>query len=98
MLGDASDACGSTDPREVIREIFVSVVDEITGDGKRLAFLIVRGAMDRARDDLRVAERLRSTTGSIESALTLRDWALALRCLFRMGCRDRDLRWAYPDD
>ncbi|MFD8417833.1 TetR/AcrR family transcriptional regulator [Streptomyces sp. NPDC059466] len=57
------------DPREVIREVFVGAVDEIARDGSRLACLIVAGAMERARDDARVGQRLRSTTRSLELAL-----------------------------
>ena len=57
------------DAREVIREVFVGAVDEIARDGKRLACLIVSATVERARDHLRVAERLRSTTRSLESAL-----------------------------
>lgn len=57
------------DARAVIREVFTSAVDDIASDGKRLACLIVAGAMERARDDSRVAERLRVTTRSIELAL-----------------------------
>ncbi|GAA2191377.1 TetR/AcrR family transcriptional regulator [Micromonospora lupini] len=57
------------DAREVIREVFVAAVDEIARDGKRLACLIVGATVERARDDLRVAERLRATTRSLESAL-----------------------------
>ncbi|ATO14161.1 TetR family transcriptional regulator [Micromonospora sp. WMMA2032] len=55
--------------REVIREVFVAAVDEIARDGKHRACLIVSATVERARDDLRVAERLRSTTRSLESAL-----------------------------
>jgi TetR/AcrR family transcriptional repressor of nem operon len=55
--------------REVIREIFVSVVDDIVQDGRRQACLIVGGAMERAHHDPRVGERLRATTQSLESAL-----------------------------
>ncbi|WP_393100234.1 TetR/AcrR family transcriptional regulator [Streptomyces sp. LN325] len=57
------------DAREVIREVFVGAVDEIARDGSRLACLIVAGAMERARDDVRVGQRLRSTTRSLELAL-----------------------------
>jgi TetR/AcrR family transcriptional repressor of nem operon len=57
------------DSRAVIREVFVGAVDEIARDGRRLACLIVAGAMERARDDPRVAERLRSTTRALELAL-----------------------------
>ncbi|MFF2993688.1 TetR/AcrR family transcriptional regulator [Streptomyces sp. NPDC057950] len=57
------------DAREVIREVFVGAVDEIARDGSRLACLIVAGAMERARDDVQVGQRLRSTTRSLELAL-----------------------------
>ncbi|MEU7337791.1 MULTISPECIES: TetR/AcrR family transcriptional regulator [unclassified Streptomyces] len=57
------------DAREVIREVFVGAVDEIARDGSRLACLIVAGAMERAREDARVGQRLRSTTRSLELAL-----------------------------
>ncbi|MFG3586378.1 TetR/AcrR family transcriptional regulator [Streptomyces sp. NPDC047990] len=57
------------DAREVIREVFVGAVDEIARDGSRLACLIVAGAMERAHDDARVGQRLRSTTRSLELAL-----------------------------
>lgn len=61
-------ACGG-DAREVVREVFVSAVDEIARDGRRRACLIVAAAMERARDDDRVATRLRSTTQALEFAL-----------------------------
>ncbi|SCE73087.1 transcriptional regulator, TetR family [Micromonospora coriariae] len=57
------------DAREVIREVFVGVVDDMAGDGQRLACLIVGASMERAHQDLRVAERLRSTTQCVELAL-----------------------------
>ncbi|MFE5140561.1 TetR/AcrR family transcriptional regulator [Streptomyces fagopyri] len=57
------------DVREVIREVFVGAVDEIARDGSRLACLVVAAAMERARDDVRVGQRLRSTTRSLELAL-----------------------------
>jgi TetR/AcrR family transcriptional regulator, transcriptional repressor for nem operon len=57
------------DSRAVIREVFVGAVDDIARDGNRLACLIVAGAMERARDDPRVAERLRGTTRALELAL-----------------------------
>ncbi|MGV9806697.1 TetR/AcrR family transcriptional regulator [Micromonospora chersina] len=58
-----------SDAREVIHEVFVGVVDDIAGDGRRLACLIVGASMERAQHDLRVVDRLRSTTQSIELAL-----------------------------
>ncbi|WP_323373739.1 TetR/AcrR family transcriptional regulator [Plantactinospora alkalitolerans] len=57
------------DARDVIREVFVGVVDDIARDSRRQACLIVGAAMERAHTDLRVAERLRSTTQSLEVAL-----------------------------
>jgi TetR/AcrR family transcriptional repressor of nem operon len=56
--------------RDLVREVLVSVVDEIVLDGSRQACLIVSAAMERVPSDPRVAERLRSTTGSLEDALT----------------------------
>jgi TetR/AcrR family transcriptional repressor of nem operon len=43
-------------------------VDEIVADGSRQACLIVGAAMERARHDTSVAERLRATTRSLEDA------------------------------
>ncbi|MFI7214115.1 TetR/AcrR family transcriptional regulator [Micromonospora maritima] len=63
MLRSGSDA------REVIREVFVGAVDEISRDGKHLACLIVGATVEPIRDDPRVAERLGSTTRSLEAAL-----------------------------
>ena len=57
------------DARDVIREIFVGVIDEIVRDGQRQACMIVGAAMERAQHDPRVADRLRSTTQSLELAL-----------------------------
>ncbi|MFJ4633441.1 TetR/AcrR family transcriptional regulator [Streptomyces sp. NPDC088847] len=57
------------DAREVVRGVFVATVDEIARDGQRRACLIVAAAMERARDDDRVAARLRSTTQALELAL-----------------------------
>ncbi|QRP43670.1 TetR/AcrR family transcriptional regulator [Amycolatopsis sp. FDAARGOS 1241] len=57
------------DARAVIREVFLSTVGDIAADGRRLACLIVAGAMERARDDKRVAERLKATTRALELAL-----------------------------
>ncbi|NYH45768.1 TetR/AcrR family transcriptional repressor of nem operon [Micromonospora jinlongensis] len=57
------------DARAVIREMFVGTVDGITGDGQHLSCLIVGASMERAHQDQRVADRLRSTTQSLESAL-----------------------------
>lgn len=58
-----------TNARDVIREMFVGTVDEIVQDGRRRACLIVGAAMERAHLDLQVAQRLRSTTQSLELAL-----------------------------
>ncbi|RKR93091.1 TetR family transcriptional regulator [Micromonospora pisi] len=55
--------------REIIHEVFVGVVDDIVQDGRRFACLIVGAAMERAHNDVRVAERLESTTRSLELAL-----------------------------
>lgn len=55
--------------RDVIREVFVSVVDEIARDGHRQACLIIGAAMERAHNDLRVAERLQSSTQSLQLAI-----------------------------
>ena len=57
------------DPREVIREVFISAIDDIVADGQRRACLIVAAATERAHLDTRVAERLRSTAQSLELAL-----------------------------
>jgi TetR/AcrR family transcriptional regulator, transcriptional repressor for nem operon len=57
------------DAREVIHAVFTGAVDEIARDGEHQACLIVGAAMERAHHDLRVAERLRSTTGALELAL-----------------------------
>ncbi|WCN83077.1 TetR/AcrR family transcriptional regulator [Micromonospora sp. LH3U1] len=57
------------DARAVIREVFIGTVDDITGDGQHLSCLIVGASMERAHQDVRVAERLRSTTQSLELAL-----------------------------
>ncbi|MDG9678447.1 hypothetical protein [Micromonospora sp. DH14] len=44
------------DAREVIREVSVGAVDEIAGDGRRLACLIVGATVERIRDDQRVPQ------------------------------------------
>ncbi|GIF63604.1 TetR family transcriptional regulator [Asanoa ishikariensis] len=59
----------SDDARGVIRAVFVGVIDDIVGDGQRMACLIVGAAMERAHFDPRVVDRLRSTTQSLELAL-----------------------------
>jgi TetR/AcrR family transcriptional regulator, transcriptional repressor for nem operon len=64
LLHDGSPA------REVIREVLVAVIDEIVRDGNRLACLIVSAAMERVADDPETARRVRTTTESLEDALT----------------------------
>jgi TetR/AcrR family transcriptional repressor of nem operon len=59
---------GGTVVRELIREVFVGVVDEILGAGQRLACLVVSASMERARHDPAVARQLQDTIGSIEQA------------------------------
>jgi len=61
---------GGAAAREVIREVLVATVDEIVGDGERLACLIVAAAMERVADDPETARRVRTTTQSLEDALT----------------------------
>src|ERR1700712_4644898 len=62
---------GTTAPvRELIREIFVGLVDEIVKDGVRLACLIVSAATERLHQDIQVAKRIRSTTQALEDAFT----------------------------
>jgi TetR/AcrR family transcriptional repressor of nem operon len=56
------------DAAEGIRAVFVSAVDQIARDGDHQACLVVGAAMERAHRDLEVAERLRSTTRSLQSA------------------------------
>jgi TetR/AcrR family transcriptional regulator, transcriptional repressor for nem operon len=56
--------------RELIRKVLVAVVDDVVRDGSRLACLIVAAAMERVADDPETAERLRTTTESLEDALT----------------------------
>ncbi|MEV5503302.1 TetR/AcrR family transcriptional regulator [Nonomuraea fuscirosea] len=58
-----------TPARELIREILVSLVDEIVRDGSRQACLIVSAAIERLPHDPEVAVRVRSTTSSLEDAL-----------------------------
>ncbi|HTF07294.1 MAG TPA: TetR family transcriptional regulator [Asanoa sp.] len=58
-----------SDFREVIRAVFVGVIDDIVTDGQRMACLIVGAAVERAHFDARVVDRLRSTTQSLEMAL-----------------------------
>ncbi|MDX3852334.1 TetR/AcrR family transcriptional regulator [Streptomyces sp. AK02-01A] len=61
---------GGAPARELIREILVDLVDEIVRDGSRQACLIVSAATERVPHDPQVARRIRSTTGSLEDALT----------------------------
>ena len=56
--------------RELIREVLVAVVDDIVRDGNRLACLIVGAAMERVAEDPETARRVRTTTQSLEDALT----------------------------
>jgi TetR/AcrR family transcriptional repressor of nem operon len=56
--------------RELIRGIFVGLVDEIVGDGRRLACLIVSAATERLQHDAEVAQRVRATTSALEDAFT----------------------------
>jgi TetR/AcrR family transcriptional repressor of nem operon len=60
--------CGAP-ARELIREVLVSVVDEIVRDGSRQACLIVAAATERMHRDPQVAQRVRATTDSLEDAL-----------------------------
>jgi TetR/AcrR family transcriptional repressor of nem operon len=60
---------GGVPAPELIRDVMVGLVDEIVRDGRRQACLIVSAAMERAHHDVRVAERLRATTGALEEAL-----------------------------
>jgi TetR/AcrR family transcriptional regulator, transcriptional repressor for nem operon len=64
LLRDGSPA------RDVIREVLVAVVDEAVRDGSRLACLIVSAAVERVAEDSETAKRVRTTTGSLEDALT----------------------------
>jgi TetR/AcrR family transcriptional repressor of nem operon len=61
---------GGAPARELIREVLVSVVDDTVRDGSRLACLIVTSAMERVADDPETAKRVRTTTESLEDALT----------------------------
>lgn len=60
---------GGAPARELIREVLVSVVDEIVRDGDRLACLIVTAAMERVAYDPETAEHVRTTTEAVEDAL-----------------------------
>jgi TetR/AcrR family transcriptional repressor of nem operon len=60
---------GGRPVRELIRGILVALVDEIVRDGDRKACLVVGAATERAAHDPKVAEQLRTTTGSLEDAL-----------------------------
>lgn len=64
LLHDGSTA------REVVREVLVARIDDIVRDGSRLACLIVSAAMERVGDDPETARRVRTTTNSLEDALT----------------------------
>jgi TetR/AcrR family transcriptional repressor of nem operon len=54
--------------RELIREVMISVVDEVVGDGRQEACLIVGGATERARQDAAVQDRLKESIRSLETA------------------------------
>jgi len=56
--------------RQLVREVLVAVVDDVVRDGNRLACLIVGAAVERAAVDPETARRLRTTTESLEDALT----------------------------
>jgi TetR/AcrR family transcriptional repressor of nem operon len=56
--------------RELLREVMVGLVDTIAADGSRQACLIVGAATERLSHDPKIAEHVRSTTGSLEDALT----------------------------
>ena len=54
---------------ELIREVFVGLVDEIVRDARERACLVAGAAMERAHQDPAVAARLKATTTAIEDAL-----------------------------
>ncbi|MER6083002.1 TetR/AcrR family transcriptional regulator [Streptomyces sp. NPDC001833] len=56
--------------RELLREVFVDLVDEIVRDGNHRACLIVSAATERIRYDAEVARSVRGTIGALEDALT----------------------------
>ncbi|MFS4094225.1 TetR/AcrR family transcriptional regulator [Streptomyces sp. AF1A] len=56
--------------RELLREVFVDLVDEIVRDGSRQACLIVSAASERIRYDAEVGRSVRGATGALEDALT----------------------------
>lgn len=61
--------CGAP-ARELLREVLVGVVDEVVRDGSRRACLIVGASAERVAHDPKVAAHLRSTTSSLEDALS----------------------------
>jgi TetR/AcrR family transcriptional repressor of nem operon len=61
---------GGAPARAVIREVLVSVVDDIVADGSRHACLIVGAATERAAHDPEIARKVRDITASLEDALT----------------------------
>lgn len=63
MLRDGTPA------RQLIREVFVGLVDEIARDGSRQACLIVAAATERVQHDLDVRDRLQKTIRALEDAL-----------------------------
>jgi TetR/AcrR family transcriptional repressor of nem operon len=56
------------DPREAIRAVFAGAVDQRVQDADHQACMVVGAAMELAHRDLRVAERLRSTTQALRLA------------------------------
>lgn len=57
-------------PRELLREILISLVDDIVMDDTRQACLIVSASTERVAHDIRLAREIRQTIESIEDALT----------------------------
>ncbi|MGW3247280.1 TetR/AcrR family transcriptional regulator [Streptomyces sp. NPDC001070] len=55
--------------RDLLREVLVSVVDDIVRDGRRRACLIVGAAMERIASDPQVATHVQSTTEALMEAL-----------------------------
>jgi TetR/AcrR family transcriptional regulator, transcriptional repressor for nem operon len=56
------------EPKVLIREAMVGLVDEIVEDGNRQACLVVGATMERTRHDVSVAERVQAITRSLEDA------------------------------
>ncbi|MFE4173915.1 TetR/AcrR family transcriptional regulator [Streptomyces sp. NPDC056909] len=57
-------------PRELLRGILVSLVDDIVKDETRQACLIVSASTERVPHDLQLAREIQETIESIEDALT----------------------------